>query len=170
MPQKVQLYTKEVVLLQKNGLKRAFSKNLSPVKWQRAWRWKKCFLGGRPPPPPPSPMWPIPVLNHPLPLYPCKQFYWLVNHLREKAWTRRQFKCVVRGITGHYSGNLFACEWLQILDLLQKMARGILANCQFWPTQSNCGDSCRLCPALLKCLLRYQHLLTPFNNNKKFRL
>ena len=33
--QKVQLYDREVVLWQKNVLKRAFGKNVTPVKWQR---------------------------------------------------------------------------------------------------------------------------------------
>ena len=76
------------------------------VKWAR--RWKKWFFGGRPPPLPPSPMWQTPVLNHPQ--YPCKQFYWLVNHLREKARTRRQFKWVVSGITGHPVYILYRCN------------------------------------------------------------
>ena len=57
--QKVQLYDREVVLWQKNVLKRAFGKNVTPVKWQRGQmgaKVKKWVFGGRPPPPPPSPM------------------------------------------------------------------------------------------------------------------
>ena len=48
--QKVQLYDREVVLWQKNVLKRAFGKNVTPVKWQRGSNGregeKMGFLGG----------------------------------------------------------------------------------------------------------------------------
>ena len=65
--------------------------NLSAVGAKWVWRKIKWVYFGPPPPPPPPPppMWPTPVLNHPQ--YPCKQPYWLVHHLREKARIRRRF-------------------------------------------------------------------------------
>ena len=68
VPQKVQLNTWRVVLWRKNGLKLAFSKYLSPVKWQRGSNGREGetnVFWGRPPPPPPLPIRPTPVLNHP---------------------------------------------------------------------------------------------------------